>query len=180
MNWDGLLISIMNLQWDQYHWIALGWHRWHHFQINVFSRVELFPSHWGNKEILLHCPREWLINITRWDFSYFVDLCQFHKISTRQRYIYKHIYTYTYTSTIDNNINNNNNNNNDNNISRRQRYMAESEASRASELGGPGASTLSELIDQVDWNSFVYLLFVLKFFGLFVFLFVVWTSLAIV
>merc|ERR1711936_1108472 len=31
---------------------------------------------------------------------------------------------------------------------RRQRYMAESEASRASELGGPGASTLSELIDQ--------------------------------
>ena len=32
---------------------------------------------------------------------------------------------------------------------RRQRYMAESEASRASELGGPGASTLSELIDQV-------------------------------
>ena len=27
--------------------------------------------------------------------------------------------------------------------------MAESEASRASELGGPGASTLSELIDQV-------------------------------
>ena len=28
--------------------------------------------------------------------------------------------------------------------------MAESEASRASELGGPGASTLSELIDQVN------------------------------
>ena len=42
--------------------------------------------------------------------------------------------------------------------------MAESEASRASELGGPGASTLSELIDQVDWNSFVYLLFLLEFF----------------
>ena len=33
--------------------------------------------------------------------------------------------------------------------------MAESEASRASELGGPGASTLSELIDQViiDTNN---------------------------
>ena len=45
--------------------------------------------------------------------------------------------------------------------------MAESEASRASELGGPGASTLSELIDQVDWNFFVFLLFVLEFFCLF-------------
>ena len=43
--------------------------------------------------------------------------------------------------------------------------MAESEASRASELGGPGASTLSELIDQVDWNSFVCL-FVCLLFGL--------------
>ena len=31
--------------------------------------------------------------------------------------------------------------------------MAESEASRASELGGPGASTLSELIDQVNIDT---------------------------
>ena len=31
--------------------------------------------------------------------------------------------------------------------------MAEFEASRASELGGPGASTLSELIDQVIIDS---------------------------
>ena len=32
---------------------------------------------------------------------------------------------------------------------RRQRYMAESEASRTSEMGGPGTSTLTELIEQV-------------------------------